>query len=82
MRIPRSGSGVLRIFGYIIFIFGALGMAHDIAFRVWRSVALDMGIALGDGAIVLIGLVAPAVANCLRRLEQRLDRLETTRASS
>jgi hypothetical protein len=82
MTIPRSGSGVLRIFGYIIFVFGALSMAQDVAFQVWYSTLPDMGVVLGDGAITLIGLVAISVAICLRKLEQRIERLENTHTSS
>jgi hypothetical protein len=38
-----------------------------------------MGIVLGNGAIVLTGLVAIAAAQGLRKLEERLDRLENSR---
>ena len=48
----------------------------------WRSIPFEMGIALGNGAITLVGLVAPSIATCLAQLEQRLDKLEDGRAPS
>jgi hypothetical protein len=80
MRIPRSGSPVLRIFGYIIFAYGAISTFLYIFYQVRYSTDPDMGIVLGNGAIILAGLVALSAATCLRNLEQRLDRLENSRA--
>jgi hypothetical protein len=40
---------------------------------------IDLGIALGSGAIVLIGLVTNAMAKCLAALQERLDRIEGDR---
>ena len=76
MRIPRSGSSVLRFFGYTIFVFGTLSMVQYVTFQIWHSISPDMGIVLGNGAILLIGLVSLSVASCLRTLERRIDRLE------
>ena len=76
MRIPRSGSSVLRFFGYAIFVFGTLSMIQYVTFQIWYSISPDMGIVLGNGAILLIGLVTLSVASCLRTLERRIDRLE------
>lgn len=82
MTIPRSGSGVIRIFGYIILVFGALSMAQDVVFQIRHSIPPNIGVVIGDGAITLIGLVAIAVAACLKKLEHRIEALENMRTSS
>jgi hypothetical protein len=82
MKIPKSGPEVERLFGYIIFVFGALSTIQYLAVIVSRHLPIDMGIALGNGALVLIGLVAISTAVCLTALEQRLLKLENARAVS
>lgn len=82
MKIPKSGPEVVRLFGYIIFVFGALSTIQYLAVVVLRHLPIDMGIALGNGAVVLIGLVAISTARCLTTLEQRLLKLENARAVS
>jgi hypothetical protein len=82
MKFPRSSSGVVRIFGYGIFAYGALSTIQYFAITTWRSVPTDMGIALGNGAITLTGLVAISIAMCFAQIEQRLDMLEKGRSPS
>ncbi len=72
----RRADSIVRVLSYLIL---ALGIANALQYAVvthWRFLPLDMGIALGNGAIVLIGAVALALANGLARLERRLDSIE------
>ena len=75
MRTLAGSSGV-RIFGYVIFCWGALSTAFDFYTVYFRSFPINMGISLGNGAIVLLGLVAIVVAKALKSLENRLQALE------
>ena len=79
MRILPSGSSTVRFLGYMIFGFGILSILQYFDIRFRYSQPPDMGIALGSGAIVFTGLVALSVADSLKKLEQRIARLEETR---
>jgi hypothetical protein len=76
MKIPKSGLEIARLFGYIIFVFGSLSTIQYLVVELWRSLPIDMGISLGNGAIILTGLVALATGGCLAAFEQRLVKLE------
>lgn len=80
MPWPRTSPSIVRLFGNFIAVAGILMMIHYFAGRYLFGRPLDLGVALGSGAIVLIGLVASAVAKCLAGLEERLDRIEGGRS--
>jgi hypothetical protein len=60
--------------------FGVLGFVQDFIWRYKYSMPADLGIALGNGAIAIIGAVTLVIANCLNDLDQRLRRLENNQA--
>jgi len=80
MQWPRTCPSGVLLFGYILFAFGALSMIQYFVGRYIYGRPVDMGIALGSGAIVLIGLVAISIAKCLVGLEERLDKIESARS--
>jgi hypothetical protein len=81
MRI-RNGSLAIRVFGHVLFWSGGLNYAYHFITVHWYSFPQNMGISLGFGAITLLGLVAIAVASCLKNLEERLDRIEGQRSGT
>jgi TRAP-type C4-dicarboxylate transport system permease small subunit len=82
MRISKTGSQWVRLFGFLIFGWGILSTIADFASRMLYSFPLEMGIVLGNGAILLVGLVAITAAKALKNLEERLDRIEDNRSAS
>ena len=72
----------LLIFGYIMIGFGALSAIDDLVKLIRFSPRYDLGVALADGAICLIGLVTIAVAGHLKELARRLDKIESRHSSS
>ena len=66
----------LRVLAYAILAGGLVGTAAEFFTRPEMAIPQDMGIVLGNGALVLLGLVASAVATVLRNLDMRLDRIE------
>ena len=68
---------VLLLSGYVLAGIGLSGFVID--FATWPSIWIpprEMGIVLGNGAIVFLGLVTQVVAKALRNFEERLNRLE------
>jgi len=49
---------------------------------IWYSYPHDLAIALGNGAIMLTGLVAQMAAKCLKSIEERLDRVDESRSGA
>jgi hypothetical protein len=78
----RQGSLAVRVFGHVLFWSGGLGYAYHFITVHWYSFPQNLGISLGSGAIALLGLVALAVASCLKNLEERLDRIEGQRVGT
>lgn len=76
MKIPNSGPEILRLLGYIIFVFGALSTIQYLLVVLFRPLPIDLGIGLGNGAITFLGLVAIAASDCLIKLDRRLKNLE------
>src|ERR1043166_6751406 len=68
------------VFGYFVFGGGILVMIQYFGGRLFYGRTIDLGIALGSGAVVLVGWVAIAIARCLAGLEERLDRIELGRS--
>ena len=77
MKFPKESSFALRVFGYIILALGLGGTANDHITRYFYSFPQNMGIVLGNGAICLLGLVTISVATSIKKLERRLDLLES-----
>jgi hypothetical protein len=76
MRIVMPNSFPVRVFAYVILAGGILSTAADFFTRPEFAVPTNMGVVLGNGALVLLGLVAWAIACVLKSLETQLDRLE------
>ena len=70
----KASARFVRLSGWFIFGFGILGAVQDFLSR--PRFLIPHGVALGNGAIILLGLVAIAVGNCLKGLEDRVGRLE------
>lgn len=66
----------MKVFGYVILVLGALGFLEYFITNYLYLLPQNMGIVLGNGAIVLLGLVTLAIAKCLDHLEGRLDKIE------
>jgi uncharacterized membrane-anchored protein len=76
----KTTSQGVRLWGYTVLVIAAVSIVSDL---VWRTVyglpvlvPLSMGIVIGNISIVLTGVVAISVANALRNVEERLERLE------
>jgi hypothetical protein len=71
-------------FGCTILAFGVFGTAvysiTGFQYSLPQEMGKDIGIALGNGAIVLLGCATSAVASSLKKLERRLDQLESDSA--
>jgi hypothetical protein len=66
----------ISLLGYLILATGLLGGAIYYYTRFRYLLPQDMGIVLGNGALVLLGCVTTAVATVLRKLERRLDQID------
>lgn len=76
MSEKRPKIFLLSALAYIILAGGVVSTGFDFYNRPEMAIPQDLGIVLGNGALVLLGLVASAVATVLRSLEMRLDRIE------
>ena len=71
--MPAKGTSFwVFAFGYTILVSGLLWTGFDYYGRWAWSYPQNMGIVLGDGAIVLLGLSLTVVAEAIRRLEKHL----------
>jgi hypothetical protein len=66
----------LRLLAYVILAGGLVLTAADFFTRPEMAIPTDMGVVLGNGALVLLGLVTSMIASVLRNLEKRLDKIE------
>jgi hypothetical protein len=74
-----AGTKGLKRFGYIVTAWGLLSFgANYVAIAVY-GFPHDMGIALGNGAITLAGLIAIMSAKCIGDLDRRMTALERDR---
>jgi hypothetical protein len=76
MRIVMPNSFPVRVFAYVILAGGILSTAADFFTRPEFAVPTNMGVVIGNTALVLLGLVASSVGSVLKSLETRLDKLE------
>jgi hypothetical protein len=66
----------VNCFAFGTFAYGLLSMGLYLNSVYVLSYPINMGIALGSGALALLGLTAHVIADVLRRFEKRLDELE------
>jgi hypothetical protein len=66
----------LRVLAYAILAGGLVGTAAEFFTRSEMAIPQDLGRVLGNGALVLLGLVTSMIAGVLRNLEKRLDEIE------
>jgi hypothetical protein len=76
--MPGSYHGSRRVLiaGYALFVFGALSTIVDHLAWLQFSFPRNLGVIIGNGAVMLLGLLAIIIADSLKRLEGRLNRLE------
>lgn len=75
--MPAKGSSFwVFAFGYVIAGVGLSGFGLDYYSRIAMGYPQNMGIVIGNTALVLLGVTATVIAQCLKRLEQRVDRIE------
>jgi uncharacterized membrane protein len=72
----KGGSVAVVTFGYLILAMGIVNVVFDLHRRTEWALPTDMGLAVAEGAFILLGLVALSIGQCLRRLEKRLDEIE------
>jgi len=78
--MPAKGSSFwVFAFGYLILAAGFISVGFDLYGRVEWRVPTDMGTVVGETALILLGLIAQTIGQCLRRLETRLDEVEAKR---
>lgn len=75
MTLRESSAG--QIIGYLMLAAGLVSLALHSFVRIRYSVPTDIGIDLAGGALVSGGLATTAVAQAVKQLEKRLDRLES-----
>lgn len=75
MRMLKPSSG-LRLAGIALSWWGGLSYLIYLIAVFGYSRPLEMGITLGSLAILLLGLVTWSVADHLKKLEERLERIE------
>jgi hypothetical protein len=81
MRAPKFGARWLTIWGLIVVGMGLLDTAQDYYLRLVLSYPLNMGIIVGNTAIVVIGATTLIIAGCLGNLEKRVDKIDNAKAS-
>lgn len=77
MRKFKAKSLPIKILGYAILTLGVFGTADYYVTSIIYSYPQNMGIVVGNSAMILLGLVTTAVASCLKNLEGRLDKIES-----
>jgi hypothetical protein len=76
MRTAKRTSYPVRLFAYVILAGGVISTAADFFNRPEFSIPTDMGIVIGNGALILLGLATWAIATSLESVEKRLERIE------
>ncbi len=75
--MPAKGSSVwIAILGYLILAAGIVNVGFDIHHRAEWAVPTDMGLVVGELALIMFGVVTLSIAQCLRQMEKRLDQIE------
>jgi hypothetical protein len=75
--MPVKGSSFwVFAFGYLILAGGIISIGFDIHQRVEWMVPTDMGVVVGEGTLILLGLIAQTIGQSLRKIEARLDQIE------
>ncbi len=76
MTKKKNYPKLILLYGYIVFASGLLGLIYDSISRSHNLYPFNFGIILGFGAHTIIGLFAILIGNCLKNIEERLDRLK------
>jgi len=80
--VAAKGSSLwVFIFGYVILALGGFGTVDYYFMRVEYSAPQNMGIVQGNTALMLLGVIALVIAQSLKSLEKRLDKLERMKNS-
>jgi hypothetical protein len=66
----------ISTFGYLIFFLAIIGLAIDLLQRRYLSLPIDVGVVFGSSAFALTGLLATMVGSGLKKIEERLDKIE------
>ena len=78
--MPAKGSSFwVFAFGYLILVAGVINVGFDIYGRVEWSVPTNMCTVVGEGALILMGLIAQTIGQSIQKLEKRLDEIEAKR---
>lgn len=69
----------IRVLGYMSIALGTMNTALDYYHGLSdTSHTYDPGVGLGNEAIVLIGVIALVISQCLKIIEGRLSKLESS----
>lgn len=72
---------LILIYGFMVFMSGLLGLIFDGILRSHNIYPFSFGIILGFGAQGIIGLFAILIGSCLKKIEERLDKIERSKGS-
>ena len=78
MRPSSAGSFWIFALSYFAFAGGVAGTAAEYYSRYVFLFPFDMGIIIGNSAILLLGLIARVVAQSVQKMEHRLDAIEAS----
>jgi hypothetical protein len=80
MRNSMRCSRTVRLFGYIVLACWASSVVHEIVGITVQALPLDMGIAIGNTALLLLSVLALTIASCFKKFEERLDEIQSSRS--
>ena len=73
----------IKIVGYIAFSIGILAFLEEHVFKFSSySQSYNPGYGLAVCALIFLGMVSVAVAECLKNMEDRLNKLENSKLKS
>lgn len=80
MTTPETISQRVKLWGYVLLAIAAISVASDLAWRTAYGLPLpvpvSMGVVIANASVALTGFVVISIANALRSLETRLDKLD------
>ncbi len=78
--MPAKGNSFwVFAFGYLIFAAGIMNIGFDLHSRDEWLVPRDMGIVVGEAALILMGCLAQIIGRSIQKLEKRLDEIDAKR---
>jgi hypothetical protein len=81
MNVQKYNAHTILICDYFVFVIGLVGTVADFINRAAFNYPLNLGIVLGNGAVVIIFLFALMISKCLLKIESRLDLIESKTGS-